>query len=335
MPLLQTLRRALRSEVGIDLGTANSLIYLPGQGIVLREPSVVALRGDRILAVGTEAKEMLGKTPAAIRAVRPLREGVIADFDVTQAMIRHFLRRVRPWSLTAPQVIVGVPQGITEVERRAVREAVLQAGAARVYLLDECLAASVGAGLAVAESTGRMCVSIGGGTTQAAVISLADVVVSRVSRVAGDALDTAITAHFEKNHAFLIGERTAELVKIHLGSALPPAEAPKPLEIRGRDLWGLPRSIQIRPEEVREAIEGPVAEIIRTVRECLEAAPPELAADIVGTGVLLVGGTAMLRGLPERIAQETGMSVHVADAPLDVVAVGAGHALDTLALVAE
>lgn len=314
-------------SIGLDLGTRNTVIYVEPKGIVLREPSVVALNG-KMIATGVHAKEMIGKTPESIRAFYPLRDGVIADFDVCREMVKSFLKKVRPFSLNAPSVAVGTPAGVTEVERRAVREAILQAGAGRVQMVDECIAAAVGEGIDVSVPRGRFVVSMGGGTTQAAVVSLDQVVTSRVSLVAGNALDRAIMDFFLRHHKFLVGERTAEEIKIRIGSARAIENEPPDMIVRGRDEKGLPRSLSVTAREIRKAMEPEIKEIISTVRQALEAAPPELAADIVTEGVFLAGGTALLRGLPERIGEETGLPIRVAADPLTIVAVGAKRHAD-------
>lgn len=333
------LRNSFNQEMGLDLGTANTLIAFAGQGIVLREPSVVAVRGNEVLAVGEEAKRMLGKTPHSIRAVRPLREGVIADFDACREMVRHFFRKARGFALMRPDVVITVPMSVTEVERRAVREAVLAAGASRADLIDECLAAAIGADLDCTEPTGRFVVSIGGGTAQAAVLSLGDCVVARSSNRAGNALDEALIEHFRARHNFLIGESTAERLKIEMGSAGEPSPDDLPLpeetEVRGRGLDGLPRSIRVGAEEIREALEEPVRDLIALVRRTLEETPPELAADIVSDGIHLVGGTALLRGLQGRIERECGLPVRRPANPLDLVAIGAAVARRRLANIPE
>jgi rod shape-determining protein MreB len=350
----QRIRHFFSDSIGIDLGTSNTVIHISGRGIVLREPTVVALRGPDVVAIGAEAKRMLGKTPPSMRTVRPLRDGVIADFDVCQEMIRHFIRQVQPRQITAPRVVVAIPAGVTEVERRAVREAILQAGASTVYLIEECLAAAIGARTRVNEPCGTFVISIGGGTTQAAVISLREVVISRVTPVGGDALDRAIVDHFLRKHHFAISERTAENLKIEFGHVaasptksgargvtssshegapkekVPPAVASEPIEIKGRIENGLPRAMQVMPEEIADALEPSIRIVIETVKDALAATPPELAADVVRDGMLMAGGGALLRGLPERIARETGLAVRVAEDPLSVVAIGAGHYLENL-----
>ena len=333
------LRGIFTQEMGLDLGTANTVIVLAGRGVILREPSVVSVRGKEILAVGEEAKEMLGKTPHSMRAVRPLREGVIADFDSCREMVRAFFRKARGFSFVAPHVVIAIPVGVTEVERRAVREAVLAAGAARADLIDECLAAAIGAGLDCKAPTGRFIVSVGGGTAQATVLSLGDCVVARVGTTAGDALDAALIEHFHSRHGFLIGERTAERLKIEMGSADEPGADDHPLpdemEVRGRDLGGLPRALRVRAEEVREALSAPIDSLVALVRRTLQATPPELAADVVNDGILLTGGTSLLRGLPRRIERDCGLPVRRPANPLDLVAIGAAEARTALGRIPE
>lgn len=321
-------------DMGIDLGTANTLIYVKGKGVVLREPSVVAINSDskRVLAVGDEAKQMIGRTPGNIVAIRPLKDGVIADFDVTQAMLKKFIEKVSPKSaFTSPRIVVCFPSGVTEVERRAIDEAVKQAGAREVLLMEEPMAAAIGAGLPVNEPTGSMVVDIGGGTTEVAIISLGGIVTSKSLRVAGDELDQAIINYTKKQYNLMIGERTAENVKIELGSAYESEEEEKEMEIRGRDLIsGLPKVIIIRENEVREALQEPIASIIDAIKSTLEKTPPELASDIIDKGIMLTGGGAMLKGIDLLINEETHMPVNIAETAIDCVAIGAGKALDTL-----
>lgn len=323
----------MSKDMGIDLGTANTLIYVKGKGIMLREPSVVAINSDvkKVLAVGDEAKQMIGRTPGNIVAIRPLKDGVIADFDVTQTMLRKFIEKVSPKSaFTSPRIVVCFPSGVTEVEKRAIDEATKQAGARDVLLMEEPMAAAIGAGLPVNEPTGSMIVDIGGGTTEVAVISLGGIVTSKSLRVAGDELEHAIIGYIKKEYSLAIGERTAENVKIELGSAFDTGEE-NSMEIRGRDLiTGLPKVITITSPEVREALKEPVASIIDSIKTTLEKTPPELASDIMDKGIMLAGGGAMLRGLDLLINKETHMPVHIAESPLDCVALGAGKALDTI-----
>jgi rod shape-determining protein MreB len=318
-------------DMAVDLGTANTLVYVRGRGIMLNEPSVVALNSQtrEILAVGSEAKRMLGRTPDAITAIRPMRDGVIADFESTEQMLRIFIQRVhRRRYFTKPRLVVCVPSGITSVEQRAVKEAGYQAGARRVYIIEEPMAAAIGASLPVHEATGNMVVDIGGGTTEVAVISLGGIVTSMSIRTAGDDLDAAIISWFKKEYSLMLGERTAEEIKVELGSAFPLPEEPE-AEIRGRDLIsGLPRTITVSSAEVRQAIEEPLHSIVDAVRNTLDKTPPELAGDIMDRGLVLTGGGALLRGLDERLRHETGMPVHVADDPLHSVAMGAGKCVE-------
>lgn len=319
-------------DIGIDLGTANTLVFVKNKGIVMREPSVVAVdvTTDTVLAVGTQAKEMIGKTPGSIVAVRPLKDGVIANFDITAAMLKYFLRKTVKSGLFSkrPKVVVCVPSGVTEVERRAVEDATRQAGAREVELIQEPMAAAIGAGLPVSEPTGNMVVDIGGGTSEVAVISLGDVVTSRSVRVAGNTFDEAIIAYVKKKYNLLIGERTAENVKIQIGSAAP-YEDEGSMEIKGRNLVdGLPKNIEITSEEVREALDDSLQMIIDAIKSTLESTPPELAGDIVGNGIMLTGGGALLRGFDHLILQKTGMSVKIAENPLDCVVEGTGKRLE-------
>ena len=320
-------------DMGVDLGTANTLIHVRGRGILLREPSVVAVehRSRRILAIGEEAKRMLGRTPENIVAIRPLKDGVIADFDITEHMLRHFIAKVhRRQALVHPSVLIGIPSGVTEVERRAVKDATLRAGAREALLMSEPMAAAIGAGLPVAEPAGSMVVDIGGGTSEVAVISLGSIVTSRSVRIAGDEIDEAIIAYMRRAHNLLVGERTAEQVKILVGSAWPQPDE-RSCEVRGRDLMtGLPKAIAVSAGEMREAIQEPVAGIAEAVRLTLEQTPPELAADIMERGIVLTGGGALLRGLDRLIAHETGMPVHVVDDPLTCVVMGTGLVLEHL-----
>jgi rod shape-determining protein MreB and related proteins len=323
----------IAKDMGIDLGTANTLIYVKGKGIVLREPSVVAINLDtkKVLAVGLEAKQMIGRTPGNIAAIRPMRDGVIADFDVTQTMLKKFIEKVSPKSaFTSPRIVVCFPSGVTEVEKRAIDEATKQAGAREVLLMEEPMAAAIGAGLPVNEPTGSMIVDIGGGTTEIAVISLGGIVTSKSLRMAGDELDNSIISYIKKEYNLAIGERTAEAVKMELGSAFP-SEIEGTMQIKGRDLIsGLPKIVDITESEVREALREPVASIIEAIKTTLEKTPPELAADIMDKGIMLAGGGAMLKGLDKLINHETHMPVHIAESPLDCVALGAGKALDNV-----
>jgi len=328
----------ISKDMGIDLGTANTLIYVKGKGILLREPSVVAINCDtkKVLAVGLEAKQMIGRTPGNIVAIRPLKDGVIADFDITQTMLKKFIDKVSPKSaFTSPRIVVCFPSGVTEVEKRAIDEATKQAGARDVLLLEEPMAAAIGAGLPVDEPTGSMIVDIGGGTTEVAVISLGGIVTSKSLRVAGDELDQAIISYIKREYNLAIGERTAEAVKMELGSAFP-SENEGSMQIKGRDLIsGLPKILEITEVEVREALKEPVESIIEAIKTTLEKTPPELAADIMDKGIMLAGGGALLKGLDKLINHETHMPVHIAESPLDSVALGAGKALDNIDKVSK
>ncbi|MGI8701093.1 MAG: rod shape-determining protein [Nocardioidaceae bacterium] len=318
-------------DMAVDLGTANTLVYVRGKGVLLNEPSVVAMNAQtrEILAVGSEAKRMIGRTPDSILAIRPLKDGVIADFEATEQMLRFFIQRVhRRQYFAKPRLVICVPSGITAVEQRAVKEAGYQAGARRIYIIEEPMAAAIGASLPVHEATGNMIVDIGGGTTEVAVISLGGIVTSQSIRTAGDDLDQAIISWMKKEHALMLGERTAEEIKTTLGSAFPLLAEPE-AEIRGRDMVsGLPRNVVISSAEVRQALEEPLHAIIDSVRTTLDKTPPELAGDIMDRGVVLAGGGALLRGLDERLRHETGMPVHIAPSPLDCVALGAGKCVE-------
>lgn len=321
-----------RRDIGIDLGTANTLVHLAGRGVIIREPSVVAINRDtnQPLAVGEEAKRMLGRTPANIVAIRPLRDGVIADFDHTLAMIKDFIHRAKRGFSLHTTVVVGIPSGITEVERDAVLDACRKAGANTSYVIEEPMAAAIGAGLPIAEPVGSMIVDIGGGTTEVAVISLAGIVHSRSIRTAGDEIDEAIVAYVRRAYNLFIGERTAEQVKIEVGSAYP-LEVEQYMTVKGRDLIsGLPRSADISSVEIRDAIREPIQEIVEAVKLTLEATPPELAADCMNHGIVIAGGGALIRGLDQLLSQETGMPVLIAKDPLSCVAVGTGRMLDML-----
>lgn len=327
-------------DMGIDLGTANTLVYIKGKGIVLREPSVVAINKNtgKVLAVGNEAKKMIGRTPGNIIAIRPMKDGVIADFDVTEKMLKHFIEKVGAKnSFKSPRIVVCFPSGVTEVEKRAIYEATKNAGAREAYLMEEPMAAAIGAGLPVNEPTGSMVVDIGGGTTEVAIISLGGIVTSMSLRVAGDELDQSIIAYIKKQYNLMIGERTAENVKIELGSAFEiEGEEPKVMQIRGRDLiTGLPKVVEIGETEVREALREPVYSIIESIKTTLEKTPPELAADIMDKGIMLTGGGALLKGLDKLIGHETHMPVNIAEIPLDCVAVGAGKALDNVDIISR
>lgn len=326
---------SITKDMGIDLGTANTLVYVKGKGIVLREPSVVAINNStrKPLAVGAEAKRMIGRTPGNIVAIRPMRDGVIADFDTTQIMLKKFIDKVIAKSaFSSPRIIVCFPSGVTEVERRAILEATKQAGARDVVLMEEPMAAAIGAGLPVDEPTGSMIVDIGGGTTEVAIISLGGIVTSRSLRVAGDELDHAIINYIKKEYNLMIGERTSENIKMELGSAFKlEGEEEKVMDIKGRDLIsGLPKTIEISEDQIREALREPVASIIEAIKITLEKTPPELSADIMDKGIMLAGGGALLRGLDVLINNETHMPVHIAETPLDCVALGAGKALENI-----
>lgn len=320
-------------DLGIDLGTANTLVWVRGRGIMLREPSVVAIDRDsgRVLAVGAEAKRMLGRTPGSIVATRPLKDGVIADFEQTERMLRYFVGRVnRRTFLSGPRVVVGIPSGVTEVERRAVIDATRKAGAREAYVIEEPMAAAIGANLPIAEATGSMIVDIGGGTTEVAVISLSGIVTSRSIRVAGDEIDEAIASYVRRTYNLAIGDRTAEDAKMAVGSACPTDDI-RTMEVRGRDnLAGLPRSATITSDEIREAIQEPVNAIVEAVKMTLEKTPPELAADIMERGIVLSGGGALLDGLDRLIERETSIPAHVAPEPLDCVVIGIGRVLEEI-----
>ena len=318
-------------DIGIDLGTANTLVFMKGKGIVMREPSVVAVdvRTDTVLAVGAAAKEMIGRTPGSIVAVRPLKDGVIADFDITATMLKHFIRQtVKPSIFSKPKVIVCIPSGVTDVERRAVEDTARQAGAGDVKLIEEPMAAAIGAGLPVFEPTGSLVVDIGGGTSEVAMISLGDIVTACSVRVAGDKFDESIIQYVKKKYNLLIGERTAEEIKIKIGSAYP-YEGEGDMQNKGRNLVdGLPKNVVISAAEVRDALADPLSVIVEAIRSTLEKTPPELSADIIDHGIMLTGGGALLRGLDFLVAQETNMPVHVAERPLDCVAEGTGKRLE-------
>jgi len=316
--------------MAVDLGTANTLVYVRGRGIVLSEPSVVAMdaRTGEVHAVGAEAKRMLGRTPGTIVATRPLRDGVIADFDVTEQMLRHFIERVHQNRWAHPRVVVCVPSGVTGVERRAVEEATITAGARAAFLIEEPMAAAIGAGLPVSEPTGSMIVDIGGGTSEVAVISLGGIVTAQSVRIGGDELDEAIIDFVKKKHKLMIGGQTAEELKLEIGSAFDTGEDEQ-AEIRGRDLEaGLPKTVVVSSVEVREAIAAPVEAILDAIKATLDRTPPELSSDVMDRGIMLAGGGSLLRGLPERIREETQMPVHLAESPLTCVAVGSGRSLE-------
>lgn len=320
-------------DIGIDLGTANTLVYMRGKGIIIREPSVVAVdvRQDKVRYVGQEAKDVIGRTPGSIMAVRPLKDGVIADFDITTSMLQEFIKKAINGAIfSKPRVIICIPSGVTAVERRAVKEAAQNAGAKRVSIIEEPMAAAIGAGLPVAEPTGSMIVDIGGGTSEVAVISLGGIVASRSVRIAGDELDLAIINYIKKKYNLLIGERTAENIKINIGSAYK-TDKEGVMDIKGRNLLnGLPENITITSEEIREALAEPLSHILEAIRITLEKTPPELAADIIDQGITLAGGGALLHGLDKLISKETGMPVHIAENPLDCVAEGTGKVLENI-----
>ncbi len=323
---------ALAKDIGIDLGTANTLVYLKGKGIILREPSVVAVNKTegKILKVGSEAKEMIGRTPGNVVAIRPLKDGVIADFDSTQAMMKYFIKKAYSSSLIKPRVVVCIPFGVTEVERRAVEESVLSAGAKSAYLIEEPMAAAIGAGLPVSEPTGSMVVDIGGGTSEVAVISYGGIVSSQSLRIAGDELDDDIVNYIKKEYNLMIGERTAEEIKFNIGSAYE-YEDESTMEVKGRDLIsGLPRTINLTSKEIRSAMSESIFAIVDAIKTTLEKTPPELAADVMNRGIVLTGGGALIRGLDILISEETGIPVYVADNALDCVALGTGLALSAL-----
>lgn len=323
-------------DIGIDLGTANTLVYMRGKGIIIREPSVVAVdvKMDRVRYVGQEAKDVIGRTPGSIVAVRPLKDGVIADFDMTTSMLQEFIRKAlkgRAFAGSRVRVIICIPSGVTPVERRAVKEATQNAGAKRVSIIEEPMAAAIGAGLPVAEPTGSMIVDIGGGTSEVAVISLGGIVTSRSVRVAGDEFDSSIINYIKKKYNLLIGERTAENIKIAIGSAYPYADNEPSMDIKGRNLLnGLPENITVTSEEIREALSEPLSHVIEAIKVTLEKTPPELAADIIDQGIMLAGGGALLKGLDLLIHAETGMPVKVAERPLDCVADGTGKVLENI-----
>jgi rod shape-determining protein MreB and related proteins len=331
------------NDLAIDLGTANTLVYVRGKGIVLNEPSVVAVhknsKGEKkVLAVGTEAKKMLGRTPGNIVAIRPMRDGVIADFDITEAMLRHFILSVHNRrALVRPRIIVSIPSGITQVERRAVRETVESAGAREIYLIEEPMAAAIGAGLPITEPICSMVVDIGGGTTEVAVISLAGIVYSKSVRVAGDKIDDEIVQYIKRKYGLLIGERSGENIKTEIGNAYPdPNQEVRKMEVKGRDLIsGIPKTVEINSDEIREAIMEPISLIVDAIKDALENAPPELAGDIVDRGIVLTGGGALLRNIDMLIRAETGLPITIAEDPLTTVARGAGIALDQLDVLKE
>jgi rod shape-determining protein MreB and related proteins len=328
MSPLPTLNRA--RDMAVDLGTANTLVYVRGKGIVLSEPSVVAVDvgSGEVYAVGAEAKQMLGRTPATINAIRPLKDGVIADFEVTEEMLRYFIKRANSSRFTHPRVVVCVPSGVTGVEKRAVEEACLGAGAREAYLIEEPMAAAIGSGLPISEPTGSLIVDIGGGTTEVAVISLGDIVLSQSIRVAGDEMDEAIVSHCKREHQLLVGQQTAEELKRQVGSAAPGGHDAE-MEVRGRDLGtGLPRAVKLTAAEIREALDEPISQIVEAVRNTLDRTPPELAGDVMERGMVLAGGGALLHGMAERMSEECQMPGRLAESPLSCVATGSGQALE-------
>lgn len=320
------------SDIGIDLGTANTLVYVKDRGIVVREPSVVAIQDGthKVLAVGEDAKRMLGRTPGNIRAIRPMKAGVIADFEVTEAMLRYFIRKSHNHRWVRPRIVISVPSGITEVEKRAVKDSAENAGAREVYLIEEPMAAAIGVGLPVQEPAGNMIVDMGGGTTEVAIISLAGIVLSRSVRVGGDEMDEAIVQYMKRVYNLMVGERTAEEIKMTIGSAYPLGEE-MAMEVKGRDLVaGLPKTLTITSEEIREALQEPVSAVIEAIRITLERCPPELSSDLVDRGIVMAGGTSQLRGLDKLIAEQTGLPVHLAEDPMTAVAEGTGVVLHEL-----
>jgi len=341
--LFDALTGFFSNDMAIDLGTANTLVYVRGRGVILSEPSVVAVktdlrRGPRIVAVGTDAKKMLGRTPDNIKAIRPMKDGVIADFEVTEAMLKHFIFKIhRRRHLVKPRIVVCIPSGITQVEMRAVREAAKSAGAREVYLVEEPIAAAIGANLPITEPTSSMIVDIGGGTTEVAVISMSDIVYSKSLRVAGDKIDNAIIRYVKQKYSLLIGERTSEMIKMMIGSACHESDEDEEIiEVKGRDLIaGIPKIIGLRSGEVVEAIAEPIRAIVETIKTALEQTPPELAADIVDNGIVLTGGGSLLKNLDELIRRETGLPVIVADDPLSTVVVGSGLVFEHFDLLKE
>ena len=327
----------LSHDMGIDLGTANTLVHIKGKGIVLREPSVVAIKSDTgdVLAVGDEAKRMIGRTPGSIVAIRPMKDGVIADFDVTQAMLKYFIRKaMNTKSFVRPRVVVGVPSGVTEVEKRAVIDAAQQAGAREAYLIEEPMAAAIGAGLPVEEATGSMVVDIGGGTTEIAVISLGGIVTSCSIRIGGDEMDSSIIQYIKREYNLLIGERTAEEIKINIGTAIVNPNQDKTMDIRGRDLVsGLPKTVRIKSSEICEALSEPVHKIVDAVKGTLEKTPPELAADVMDHGIMMTGGGSLLNSLDRLLSHETGMPVLVSEDALSCVGEGTGRSLENIELL--
>jgi len=333
MGMLNSFLGLFSNDIGIDLGTANTLVYVKDRGIVLREPSVVAVQAGskRVLAVGEEAKRMLGRTPGNIIAIRPMKAGVIADFEITEAMLRYFIRKIHNRrKMVKPRMIVAVPSDITEVEKRAVKDSATHAGAREVFLIEEPMAAAIGVGLPVQEPAGNMIVDIGGGTTEVALISLAGIVFSRTVRVGGDAMDECLVQYMKRVYNLMIGERTAEEIKITIGSAYP-LEKEMTMEVKGRDLVaGLPKTLTVTSEEIREALREPISTIIGAIRITLERCPPELSADLVDRGIVMAGGGSLIRGIDKLLAEQTGLPIHIADDPLSAVAEGTGVVLNEL-----
>lgn len=330
------------NDLAIDLGTANTLVFAKNRGIIVNEPSVVAVQQDhrgvsKVLAVGKEAKDMIGRTPGSIQAIRPMKDGVIADFEITQAMLRYFIQKsVSGSKLIKPRIVICIPYGISQVEKRAVKESAEQAGAREVYLIEEPMAAAIGAGLPITEPTGNMIVDIGGGTTEVAVISLGGIVYSKSVRVAGDKFDEAITSYIKKKYSLLIGERTAEAIKISIGNAYPFDSEVKSFEVKGRDLIaGAPKVIEITSDEIRDALSDPIAEVIEAIKLSLEKTPPELAADIVDSGIILTGGGSLLANLDVLIREKTGLPVSLAEDPLTSVVKGCGKVLESISLLKQ
>jgi len=339
--LFDTILGIFSNDLAIDLGTANTLVYLKGKGVVVSEPSVVAVQKDgvgqkRVLAVGTEAKNMLGRTPGSIVAIRPMKDGVIADFDITEEMLRYFIRKIHDRkALVRPRIVICVPSGITQVEKRAVKESAESAGAREVYLIEEPMAAAIGAGLPITEASGNMIVDIGGGTTEVAVISLAGIVYAKSVRVGGDKMDEAIVQYVKRKYNLLIGDRTAEAIKIEIGEAYP-GDQKRFFEVKGRDLVsGIPKTQEINSDEMREALSEPINAIVEAVRNALERTPPELAADIVDKGIVLAGGGALLKNLDILLREETGLPVVIAEDPLSCVVLGSGKVLDEINLLRQ
>ena len=334
--VLKSLYSSFSNDLAIDLGTANTLVYVREKGLVLSEPSVVAIHKDtrKVLAVGAEAKNMLGRTPGSIIAIRPMKDGVIADFEITECMLRHFITKVHNRKrLVRPRIIICVPSGITQVERRAVRDSAESAGAREVYLIEEPMAAALGVGLLIEEPSGNMVVDIGGGTTEVGVISMAGIVFSKSIRVAGDYMDEAILNYVKRTYSLLIGERTAEEIKVQIGSACP-VDDPRRMDVKGRDLvTGLPKSVGVTDEEIRDALREPIQAIVDVVKFALEHTPPELASDIVDKGIMLAGGGSLIRGLDTLLREETGLPVVIADEPLTAVVTGTGMMLENIDLL--